>query len=212
MLFGFEYKRACDFFIGPIDLKSIKAMESLKAPDYDVERLITDLEGGRRTVCIKTASTGRQSRSAALLYRGRVVGCTYSNKRGPGYLSTENALVSLLDDLNGRDTDVIIYDLPEEVVASLASLFIGNVLDRDDSMGAGEYYEHMMDWFADNKTTACLTIVTGHPPRTNLVIVHKGQLIGPANTRIVKQIVTSFTLTDFIPCSCPGLILSLIHI
>src|SRR4030095_10519528 len=68
----FHLKRATDLMIPPIDGSQ---PNTFKIGEYDLEWLITDLEGGMRTGCVKAACQERKSRSAMLLYRGRVVGC-----------------------------------------------------------------------------------------------------------------------------------------
>jgi len=175
-----RHQRACDLFMPPVDLRSIRNLKTFKIADYDLQWLITDLEGGSRTACIKTASKN-QSRSAALLYKGRVVGCFHQSKETPLPGPTAAALAGLLSDLDQAETNVTIYDLPEEIVFSMSALFLGTLLNMQCENTASDHYDSLMENLTRRKKSACLTILAGYPVETRLVLVHRGQLIGVFN-------------------------------
>src|SRR3984885_8619769 len=56
----FHLKRATDLILPPVNVDTLK---EFKIADYDVEWLITDLEGGMRTGCVKASSEQKRSRS-----------------------------------------------------------------------------------------------------------------------------------------------------
>src|SRR4029453_8828499 len=99
----FHLKRATDLMIPPIDGSQ---PNTFKIGEYDLEWLITDLEGGMRTGCVKAACQEQKNRSAMLLYRGRVVGCIYGCKSMTDTLPTEQSLQYMMADMELPETSV----------------------------------------------------------------------------------------------------------
>jgi hypothetical protein len=171
----FHLKRATDLILPPIDRESLN---EFKIQDYDLEWLITDLEGGMRTGCVKAACESKLSRSAMLLYRGRAVGCIYGCKSMPDTLPTEQSLQNMLSDLEVPDTDVKIYDLPENVTLAMSALFLGYPVQRNDDYDARAYMDYICGWFESKGNTACLAITLPSNAATCLGYVYKGQFCG----------------------------------
>lgn len=171
----FQLRRAIDLIMPPLDPSSVK---TIVIGDYDVEWLITDLEGGMRTGCVKCNSESRLSRSAMLLYKGRAVGCIYGCKSDPNTKPTEEAVNSLLADLEAPDTVVTLYDLPEDVTLSMSALFLGYPVERNDSYEALNYLGYICDWFAKEGGTATLAMTLSDGRGTCLGYVYRGQYIG----------------------------------
>lgn len=171
----FRLKRAIDLVMPPLDEESLKTFRMV---DYDLEWLITDLEGGMRTGCMKATSEQRLSRSAALLYRGKAVGCIYGCKSTPEAKPTEESLYHMLQDLDAEDTVVTIYDLPEEVTIAMSALFLGFPVQREDNLDARGYFDYVANWFSQNNSTACLAVSVESTKSTYLIFVHKGKFCG----------------------------------
>ena len=171
----FHLKRATDLILPPIDKDSLN---EFKIVDYDLEWLITDLEGGMRTGCVKAACESKLSRSAMLLYRGRAVGCIYGCKSMPDTQPTEQSLANMLADLEVPDTDVKIYDLPENVTLAMSALFLGYPVQRNDDYDARAYMDYICGWFESKGNTACLAITLPSNSATCLGYVYKGQFCG----------------------------------
>lgn len=170
----FQLRRAIDLIMPPMD----NNITSLRIGDYDVEWLITDLEGGMRTGCVKAACESRLSRAAMLLYKGRAVGCIYGCKTDPNTRPTEESLNVMLSDLESPDTMVQIYDLPEDVTLAMSSLFLGYPVERNDDYTSREYMDYICDWFGKEGGTATLAITLGNGKGTCLGYVYKGQFTG----------------------------------
>lgn len=168
-------RRATDLIMPPCDGSEAN---QFKIADYDLEWLITDLEGGMRTGCVKACSEEKLSRSAMLLYRGRVVGCIYGCKNMPGDFATEDALHHMLADLALPETQVTIYDLPEDATLSMSSLFLGHPVDRTDDLDARSYMDYLAGWFQQKKQTACMAISLPSTGGNCLVFVHEGNFGG----------------------------------
>ncbi len=171
----FNLKRATDLILPPLSAEGLK---EFKIADYDVEWLITDLEGGMRTGCVKASSQEKRSRSAVLLYKGRAVGCIHSSKQMPDTMPTEQALHGMLADLELPDTVIRLYDLPENVTLSMSALFLGYPVQRDDSYDARAYMDYICSWFANKKQTACLAIALPGKSATCLGFIYAGQFCG----------------------------------
>lgn len=154
------------------------SLNQFKIADYDLEWLITDLEGGMRTGCVKASSEDRLSRAAMLLYRGRAVGCIYGCKSMPDTLPTEQSLQTMLTDLSLPETKVMIYDLPENVTLAMSALFLGYPVTRSDDYDARSYMDYICSWFESKGQTACLAISLKQTMATCLVFIYKGQFCG----------------------------------
>jgi len=174
----FRLRRAIDLVMPPVDQESLESLKSFKIADYDMEWLITDLEGGMRTGCIKATSEQKLSRSAALLYKGRAVGCIYGCKANPEAKPTEESLSAMLSDLEAPDAVVTLYDLPEDAALSMSALFLGYPVDNNPEMTSREYCDFVMKWFGEHNSTACLAVTVAQTKSTYLVFVHKGKFGG----------------------------------
>ncbi len=171
----FQLRRAIDLMMPPLQADSIN---TFKIADYDLEWLITDLEGGMRTGCVKASSEQKLSRSAMLLYRGRAVGCIYGCKASPETLPTEQSLPQMLADLEMPDAIVSLYDLPENVTLAMSALFLGYPVQRSDDYDARSYMDYICSWFESKGQTACLAITLPSNKATCLGYVYKGQFAG----------------------------------
>ncbi|MDZ4832185.1 MAG: hypothetical protein SGJ27_00135 [Candidatus Melainabacteria bacterium] len=171
----FQLRRAIDLIMPPIDADSLRTM---RIGDYDVEWLITQLEGGMQTGCVKAACESRLSRAAMLLYRGRAVGCIYGCKSDPTTKPTEESLQAMLSDLESPDTVVTIYDLPEEITLAMSSLFLGYPVERHDDYSAKEYLDYICNWLGQKNGTATLAISLTEDRGTCLGYIYKGEFSG----------------------------------
>jgi hypothetical protein len=172
---NFKLKRAVDLILPPVEGE---LPEPVKVGDHDLMWLITDLEGGMRTGCMKVFSEEVPSRSAALLYKGRVVGCIYGNKTLSEPQPTEGSLQFMMKDLSLPETNVVIYDLPEQVALSMSALFLGYPVDRTDEHDSKTYFEYIINWLKDREQTACIALSLPTEGGTCLGFVYKGEFIG----------------------------------
>ena len=171
----FQLRRAIDLIMPPIGDETISTM---RIGDYDVEWLITQLEGGMFTGCVKAACESRLSRAAMLLYKGRAVGCIYGCKADPTTKPTEESLQAMLADLESPDTVVSQYDLPEEITLAMSSLFLGYPVERHDDYSAKEYLDYICNWLGQKNGTATLAISLTQDRGTCLGYIYKGEFSG----------------------------------
>lgn len=171
---NFKLRRAIDLILPSIGEDQGTQM---RIGDEDLEWLITDLEGGMRTGCVKAFCEPRKSRSAVLLYRGRAVGCIYGNKTLPEPQPTEPSLQMMLNDMHEPDTTLLIYDLPEEVTLAMSALFLGYPVERNDDLDGRSYLDYIGSWLQQKEQTACLAMTTS-AGATCLAFVYKGRYVG----------------------------------
>lgn len=168
-------RRAIDLILPPLDNAGAS---DINMGEQDLLWLITDLEGGMRTGCIKAVSETRKSRSAALLYKGRVVGCIYGNRDISEPLATDGSLQMMLKDMTLPDTVVTMYSLPEDITLAMSALFLGYPVERSDDLDACSYMEYIMSWFAQKEQTACMAFSLPSVNETILTFIHQGQFCG----------------------------------
>lgn len=174
----FRLRRAIDLVMPPTDEEGRESLKTFRIGDYDMEWLLTDIEGGMRTGCIKSTCESKLSRSAALLYRGRAVGCIFGCKSNPDAKPTEESLSMMLTDLEVPDSVVTMYDLPEDITLSMSALFLGLSIDREDNLDSRSYFDYVMNWFIQNNSTACVAITLPSTKSTYLIFVAKGHFCG----------------------------------
>lgn len=175
--FNFRLRRAIDLILPPLDKNQQPNKMNIGQSD-DLLWLITDLEGGMRTGCVKAFCEGRKSRSAVLLYRGRAVGCIYGTKGMTDPLPTESSLQMMLSDCQTPNTQLVMYGLPEEVTLAMSALFLGYPVERKDDLDARSYMDYIMNWFAQKQQTACLAYSVYEASGTLLAFVHRGAFVG----------------------------------
>jgi len=178
---GPNHKRAIDLVMPPVDLRSIHRRRTFKLADRDLMALIADLEASSHTGCLKVTSDKVGSRSALLFYRGRVVGAVYNNRKDNQLLPQVEALTAAVHDMNDPESGAETYDLPAEIVASMAALFMGQPQDHKLGLDAKNYFEQTLKELEKTHTTACLSLVWSKLQSTNFVFVHEGEMIGTFN-------------------------------
>jgi hypothetical protein len=170
-----QFRRATDLIPPPRNNQLIRAF---RMEDDDLDTLIVDLEGGFYTGCVRASSKKRKSRSAALLYRGRVFGCMYGNENLPEPQLAEISLKMMISDLKEPDAEVLTYELPEAVILCMSALFLGYPVLRSDKLDARQYMDYVCDWLEKKQQTACLTFTLNSAVTLLLLFVHKGQPCG----------------------------------
>lgn len=171
----FRLRRAIDLILPSVNGEM---PSKFKIGDADLEWLLTDLEGGMRTGCVKAFSEEKKSRAAVLLYRGRAVGCIYGCKQMTEPQPTEPSLSMMLADMKLPNTEVLIYDLPEEVTLAMSALFLGYPVERKDTLDARSYLDYIIDWLHSKELTACLAFSLPSIMGTCLGFIHQGNFVG----------------------------------
>jgi hypothetical protein len=170
---AFRWKRATDLLPPPQDGKPLDAFLDTSK---DRSKLLHSLALNQRTCCVKTTNDKTGCRGALVLWHGRAVGAVYTSKLMPELQSTEASLRLLLSEFGSPAATVYVYDLPENVVLPLATMFIGTSLDRADQMSSREYFDLMLATSKQEKKTVCMPFAVGF--QTAMVYIHRGDFIG----------------------------------
>lgn len=140
--------------------------------------LLVSLEGSKRTGCLKITSPQRRSRSAILLYRGRVVGCIYGQKGMRGQYLAQDAHKCALADLAAPGNVLDAYELPEEMVLAAASLFYGETLDLGFSQDTGQSFDYAVNSLLRCGLPGCVLINSDSDQTVCIVYIAAGKVVG----------------------------------
>lgn len=157
-----------------------KLMHSLPAKDLNIAQLVADIEKGKLTGCIKSSSDELLSRSAALLLDGRAVGCIYGNKQNQEAHLFDKALVRMFEDMQSDDASILVYELPKEIVLSMASLFIGCPVEEKmaNENKANMFLNEILPKLEKLQETACFTLTTSEKSSQGVGFLYEGQRQG----------------------------------
>lgn len=140
--------------------------------------LLVSLEGHERTGCLRVVSPKRKSRSAILIYKGRVVGCVYGSKRIAGHVLQQDALKHIYADLAAPGNVLDAYELPEQLVLAAASLFEGQLVQVDRQQKASDMMDQALRTIAETKSPGCAVLSTSDDDMVCVVYLQDGKIIG----------------------------------
>ncbi len=144
----------------------------------DFHQFILSLEQNKRTGCCKFSCDKTKSRGAILVQSGRCVGAIFSNEASKPPLPTRQALSLLLADCQSEGTQAIMCDWPDDVVLSMASLFLGVPLELNEVADARSGMDSAMEWLGQEKGTGCLTFTLGMTGAILFAFIYDGEFVG----------------------------------
>lgn len=139
--------------------------------------LVVSLEGSQRTGCLKIESARTKSRSAVLLYKGRVVGCVYGRKNMVCQYLAQDAHKCAMSDLASPGNVVEAYELPEEIVLSASSLFCGQPIHLDAAAVGEQVFEQAMATVVRSQLPGCVVLTSQENETLCIFYIHNGQLL-----------------------------------
>jgi hypothetical protein len=98
-------------------------------------QLLLAIEGNQYTCCLKIVSPTRKSRSAILIFRGRVLGCIYGSKRISQQLFGKQAYEQIFGDMS-KDTVIEAHRLSEGFALAAGSLFHSEIVNTPPNLSA----------------------------------------------------------------------------
>ncbi len=140
--------------------------------------LLISLEGAERTGCLKISSHHAKSRSAILLYRGRVVGAVWGRKFMQGQYLHEDAHKCAMSDLATPGNLLDAYELPEELVLAAASLFYGQTLDTNNGQAPAAMLESAINSIIRSGLPGCVVVNTSKEETICIVYIGNGKIAG----------------------------------
>lgn len=171
------YRRSTDLIVPPL---SSSTSSLIRIDGTQLDSLLTwldEMQISKFTGCIKVACDQKKSRAAALLYKGRAVGCIYSNRTSLIRTRTAEAIQIMLEDIeSGAFT--IQYDLPANLVLAMSAQFIGYSVRRNENLNPLAWGEHWLQWCESRGQTGCICFTLPHEKDSCFVYVHEGTVCG----------------------------------
>jgi hypothetical protein len=141
-----------------------------------LQMLLLSIESKNTSCCLRVFSESTKSRSAMLVYRGRLIGCVYG-KRGEDQLFGKQAFNRIMDDLVSQGNLLDAYKLTDEVVLATAALFHGGLNQVFNGAPASEIYPKCAKMVANNKRTGCIVCKDSGEGAISITYLFEGTII-----------------------------------
>jgi len=140
-------------------------------------QLLVSIEAKQSTCCIRVISETSKSRSAILVFRGRVLGCLHGSKSTDQQLFGQEAHQRAMSELAKPDNIVDTYLLSEELVLAGGALFHGNQVDH---LGGSpeEAFESAATHLMHSNSPGCIVINSANSEALCMVYIFGGHIIG----------------------------------
>lgn len=170
-------RRAVGLIPHPLSNSANREVAESKKVRY--QQLLISIEGKQSTCCLKVFSPKRKSRSALLVFRGRVLGCIYGRKGLDAQLIGVDAFESFLDDLALPDSIVDTYILPEELALAAGSLFHGEVHNQTPNTNAVDTFEYVIGNLNRTQMPGCIVVKrAGSDEVIAFIYMFAGNIVG----------------------------------
>lgn len=196
-------------------MPSIKlgASEDLSSVERaDRNRLLISIEGQQKSCCLQLHSERTKSRSAVLIYRGRVISCIYSNKGLGSYVFNQKAFDLAIRDLASLGSKLSLYVLSDEVVVAAAALFHGEVLELPIEQDAASSFDGACDNLIQSKKPGVVVLEHRNDLSVCMVYFFDGKIAAvysdrqgrlAPNKSAVREYLSRYADTDVCACILP---------
>ena len=147
--------------------------DSLRLQNY-----LLSIESRKISCCIRVFSESKKSRSALLIYRGRLIGCIYGSRGMEGPLFWKPAFEKIMDDLLAPGNLVDSYRLSDEMVLASASLFHGGLNAVFNGVPALQIYPKCANMTMTNKRTGAIVCKGNGDSAACVTYFYQGRIIG----------------------------------
>lgn len=155
--------------------------QSLTKSDY--QRLLLSIQNQRQSCCLQIESETNRSRSAVLIFRGRILGCIYGKQGMQQHLFNEAAYCLALKDLASADHSVTVYGLDEELVIAAAALFHGNTIEISQYADPMHIFDFAHDSLVQFNMPGSISIVGEGDLSVCMVYIFGGRIVGVYSDR-----------------------------
>lgn len=156
-------------------LQPLDQFHSLGQEEY--QELFHSVENKKQTCCLQIESAANRSRSAVLVFRGKVLGCIYG-KQGMGhYLYNRAAYECTCKDLACADHSLTIYRLDEELAIASAALFHGKGLALPGEEDAGWLFAYAHDKLVQFNMPGCISVIGDSDASVCMVYIFGGKIV-----------------------------------
>ncbi len=168
-------RRATSLMPGP----SMRDMQDIPISDQSKFRqLLLSIEGNQSSCCIKVTSPRHRSRGAVLIFRGRVIGCIYGNKRLERQLFGQEAYSCILADISHQTNTIDAYLLGEDLVLASASLFNGDVYNAAENTSPEEVFESAYRGLVHSGMPGCIVVKNSEDLPISITYIFGGKIVG----------------------------------
>lgn len=140
-------------------------------------QLLLSIEANQSSCCIKIVSPKHKSKGTILIFRGRVIGCIYGNKRLPRQLFGKEAYSCILADINRPGNSVDSYLLGEDLVLAAASLFNGEELYVDANKNTKENFEAAHKELIHSTMPGCIVVKSDEETPVAVIYIFGSKII-----------------------------------
>src|SRR5262249_8020904 len=141
-------------------------------------RLLLSIQKKRQSCCLQIESETNKSRSAILIFRGRILGCIYGKQGLQQHVFNEAAYVLALKDLASADHTITIYSLDEELVIAAAALFHGKIIEISEYANAQHIFDFAHDSLVQFNMPGSISIVGENDLSVCMVYIFGGKIVG----------------------------------
>lgn len=142
------------------------------------QQLLVSIEGNHQTCCLRVISPFHKSRAAIMVFRGRVIGCLYGNKRLGHQLFGAEALERAVADLGHPESLLDAYMLPEDLVLAAGALFHGNSLMFSPELTSEQTFESSCETLMRSNMPGCIVINNHQDMAVCMVYIFGGHIVG----------------------------------
>ena len=157
-----------------IKLGAKEDLSSVERADHN--RLLLSIEAHQKSCCLQIESGRSKSRSAVLVYRGRVISCIYSSKGLGKYLFNQKAFDYAIRDLACLGSKLSLYILSDEVVVAAAALFHGEVLELPKGHDTAHSFDAACDKLIQSKKPGVVLLEHTRDLSVCMVYVFDGRI------------------------------------
>jgi len=140
--------------------------------------LLLSIESRQSSCCLRIVSSARKTRSAILIYRGRVIGCIYGQKGREFQLFGQEAYQQAVIDLSQANTLIDAYPLSEELILAAAALFQGNVNVVPPTQPSEKLYTDTVNDLIAKRAVGCVVTYNNEGLAKCITYLFAGKIVG----------------------------------
>jgi hypothetical protein len=165
--------------IGLLPLPSMRQEHEIVETDsLKLKQQLLSLEARSISCCIRVFSNNAKSRSALLIYRGRLIGCVFGRRDLSAQVYGKPAFENIMDDLLAPSNVIDAYPLSDELVLASASLFHGGLNELFDGAHALQIYPNCARMMLNNRRTGCIVINSDDDSTVCITYIFEGRIVG----------------------------------
>ncbi len=143
-----------------------------------LQNFLLSIESRKISCCIRVFSDNKKTRSALLIYRGRLIGCIYGARGLEQPLFWKPAFEKIMDELLTPGNLVDVYRLTDEMVLASASLFHGGLNAVFNGAPAVQIFPKCAGMTMTNKRTGTIVCKGVGDSAVCVTYFFQGRIIG----------------------------------